>query len=109
MKKGDIFLVNFDPAFGSEYQKVRPAVIIQSQKISSQLITVMPISSKLKNKNQNDISIRKNQNNRLFLDSLIKVAQVSSFDKGRLFHFIGKADSLILKKIDVYLKKHFSL
>jgi len=44
---GQIWLVNFDPSFGHEYKKVRPALIIQNNNYieSSDLLTVIPISS----------------------------------------------------------------
>jgi len=29
VKRGDIYLVNFDPTIGAEIQKTRPAVIVQ--------------------------------------------------------------------------------
>ena len=109
MKKGDIFLINFDPSFGKEYRKIRPALIMQSEKICSNLVTTIPISSKVNKSNKNDIRINKNNKNRLFCDSLIKVGQISSFDKRRIFHFIGNVDSNILSEVDDYLRKHFEL
>ena len=46
-KKGEIYLVNFDPTIGHEVKKKRPALII-SNNIHNQyspLITVAPLSS----------------------------------------------------------------
>jgi len=31
-QQGQIWLVNFDPSFGHEYKKVRPALIVQNDK-----------------------------------------------------------------------------
>ena len=31
-QRGQIWLVNFEPSFGHEYQKIRPALIIQQEK-----------------------------------------------------------------------------
>lgn len=109
MQKGDIYLVNFDPSIGTEFQKTRPALIIQSQNISSPLITVLPISSKVQNKESHDILMQKDNTNRLFIDSLIKVQQISSFDRQRFIHFIGKAKKDILKNTDKYLARHFDI
>lgn len=49
MKNGEIWLVNFDPSFGHEYQKVRPALVIESDFYIplGNLITVLPISSQI--------------------------------------------------------------
>jgi len=110
MKKGDIFLVNFEPSIGSEFKKTRPAIVLQSSEINSKLLTVMPIST---NKNEEklgeNILIKRKKENRLFADSVIKVNQISSFDKRRFIHFIGRADRVIMNKIDKYLSRHFSL
>lgn len=46
-KKGEIYLVNFDPTIGSEVKKKRPALIL-SNDIHNQyspLVTVAPLSS----------------------------------------------------------------
>ena len=71
---GQIWLVNFDPSFGHEYKKVRPALIIQNNEYieSSDLLTVIPISSQLTNQTELDILLRKDAKNRLMTDSLLK-------------------------------------
>ncbi len=109
MKKGDIFLINFEPSFGSEYKKVRPGLILQSKEIESKLITVMPISSKIEKNHLDDIYIKKDASNRLFCNSLLKVSQISSFDVHRFLHFVGTMDSEIISEVDGYLIKHFEL
>ncbi len=73
IEHGNIYLVNFDPSIGKEYQKVRPALVIQSNTITtiSPLITILPISTKTENRTYHDIVLSKNQTNRLLHDSLI--------------------------------------
>ncbi len=80
---GHIYLVNFDPSMGKEYQKVRPALVVQSNTIHSELVTVIPISSKAEKKEADDILVLKDSRNRLLHNSLLKVRQISSFDKRR--------------------------
>ncbi len=109
MKKGEIWLVNFDPAIGSEYKKVRPALVIQSDKIKSPLLTVIPLSSQLKSREKNDILVLKDSKNRLFADSVLKVQQISSFDRKRFIHFVGTISKECLADLQSYLKKHFEL
>jgi len=108
MKKGEIWLVNFDPSVGNEYQKVRPTLILQSDDINSSLLTVMPLSSKTNNPQKDDIFILKNDKNRLFSDSILKVQQISSFDKKRFIHFVG---NFLDQNSEVknYLIKHFGI
>ena len=73
-KRRQIWLVNFDPSFGHEYKKVRPALIIQHDKYitSSNLLTVIPISSQIANPTDLDILLQKDTHNRLMKNSLIK-------------------------------------
>ncbi len=108
---GHIYLVNFDPSIGKEYQKVRPALVVQSDSITRQsdLITVMPISSKTEKRDEDDILLLKDHRNRLLHDSLLKVRQISSFDKRRFIHSIGEAGEQTMKAVADYLQKHFSL
>lgn len=90
-KRGQIWLVNFDPSFGHEYQKVRPALIVQSDDYidKSTLLTIIPISSQIQKRTVLDVLIQKDSKNRLAKDSLLKVTQISSFDKRRFIKFIG--------------------
>ena len=59
-RRGQLWLVNFDPSFGHEYKKVRPALIVQNNQYieSTNLITVIPISSQTIKKTALDISKR---------------------------------------------------
>jgi len=74
LQRGQIWLVNFEPSFGHEYIKVRPALIIQQERYisSSSLLTVIPISSKITNPTELDIILKKDFQNRLMKYSLIK-------------------------------------
>ncbi|MBC8180649.1 type II toxin-antitoxin system PemK/MazF family toxin [candidate division KSB1 bacterium] len=106
-QRGQIWLVNFDPSFGHEYKKLRPALIIQQQKYitSSNLLTIIPISSKIENPTVLDIILIKDNQNRLMKDSLIKTKQISSFDKRRFIKLIGTIKDEILDNVDknIYL------
>jgi mRNA interferase MazF len=104
-----IYLVNFDPSIGKEYQKVRPALVIQSNTIASELVPVMPISSKTEKRTADDIPLSKDNLNRLLHESLLKVRQISSFDKRRFIHRIGEADEKAMNAVANYLRKHFKL
>jgi mRNA interferase MazF len=97
-----IWLVNFDPSFGHEYKKVRPAIIIQHGKYiaSSNLLTVIPISSQIAKPTELDILLGKDYQNRLMKDSLIKTKQISSFDKRRFIKLIGTVNEQMMGKLD---------
>ncbi len=100
-QQGQIWLVNFDPSFGHEYKKVRPALIVQNDRYIelSNLLTVIPISSQITKQTDLDILLKKNTQNRLMTDSLLKTKQISSFDKQRFIKLIGIADKETMIKI----------
>jgi len=100
-QRGQIWLVNFDPSFGHEYTKVRPALIVQNDRYieSNNLLTVIPISSQTIKQTDLDILLEKNAQNRLMIDSLLKTKQVSSFDKRRFIKLIGIANKETMIKI----------
>lgn len=103
---GQIWLVNFDPSFGHEYQKTRPALIVQSNKYieSGSLLTVVPISSQANHITELDVLIRANPQNRLMNNSVIKVKHISSFDKRRFIKLIGWTDEETRKRADDHLR-----
>ena len=113
MKQGEIWWVCFDPSVGHEFKKKRPAVIITSNKIIKQLnlTTVLPITSNKENCTVNDVKIKKDGNNHLFCDSIIKVSHISTFNKskGRFLKKIGEVDDKMMKEIKEYLNIHFDL
>lgn len=107
----DIFLVNFDPSVGHEYKKIRPAVIIQSDETikNTALITIMPITSQMTNRQKEDIKVEKKATNGLRADSLVKVGCIHSFDKQRFLKKIGVVPEEAMAKIIAYLRIHFNV
>ncbi|MFA4874408.1 MAG: type II toxin-antitoxin system PemK/MazF family toxin [bacterium] len=111
LQYGHIYLVDFEPSVGHEYQKKRPAVIIEADKglRQSSLVTIMPLTSQMEKAHQDDIAVRKNVHNRLFVDSVVKVHVITSFDRSRFIKRIGKMDDNVMGSIKAYLKKHFDI
>lgn len=108
---GELFLVNFNPGLGHEYQGKRPAIVIESNKQlkKSNLVTILPLTSNLDNRIADDIIIETDKNNRLKFDSLIKVYDIISFDRSRFINKIGVANKEIMTQTKKYLLKHFDL
>jgi mRNA interferase MazF len=96
-KKGEIYLVNFDPTTGHEVKKKRPALIL-SNNIHNQyspLVTVAPVPKKTTGLNEN---------------SKIMIIQLRSLDKKRLLNKIGNiGDKEITNKINKVITEHFGL
>lgn len=108
---GNLFLVNFNPSSGHEYQGKRPAIVVESdrQMKKSNLVTVLPLTSNLENKTGDDIIVKADSDNRLKFDSVIKVYDIASFDRSRFINKIGTVKEETLKEIKKYLSKHFDL
>lgn len=109
MKQAEIWFVEFTGQ-GHEYQKTRPAVVIESntQLGVTSVITVVPVT-KQQEKHKDDLIVIKNANNNLRYDSVIKVHQIQTFDKSRFIKKIGDLDNEMMEKIKTYLRKHFGL
>ena len=99
---GQIWLVNFDPSFGHEYRRVRPALIVQSDAYvaAGNLLVVIPLSSKNAKRSKLDLLVPKDAENRLKTDSLLKMKQISSFDKRRFIKLIGVVNAEVLKRAE---------
>ncbi len=111
MKYGEIWSVVFAESIGHEYTKDRPVLIIESnQQISiTNVITLVPLTSQIKNKHGDDIVINKDSINNLYYDCLVKVHHIQSFDRSRFIKRIGKVDQAVLEKVKEYLKRHFDI
>lgn len=109
MEQGEIWFVEFSGE-GHEYQKKRPAVIIQSDKQLkiTNVFTVMPVT-KNQNKHPDDIFVEKDDKNNLMYDSVIKVHHIETFDEGRFLKRIGNVEKEIVDKIKEYLRRHFGI
>jgi len=110
MKEGEIWEVQFDGQ-GHEYQGSRPAVIIQSnEKLEvATVVTIMPLTSKVEKKYNDDIFVAKNSKNMLWRNSIVRVGEIQSFGLQRFIKKIGTMDNEILFEIKQYLKKHFGI
>lgn len=71
-------------------KKSRPGLIIQIEPYRNTVI-VLPLSSKQKTNDRFEFTLKKSQINRLYLDSVVILDQVKSFDNSR---FIGKVGEI---------------
>lgn len=104
---GQIWLVNFDPSFGHEYRKMRPALVVQNGAHikGSDLVAVIPLSTKAGKKSALDVLIRKDARNRLLDDSILRVKQISSFDQRRFVRLIGFASEEVMRAAETSVRE----
>ena len=90
-KRGEVYLVNFDPTVGREIRKTRPAVVIQNDVSNkhSEVIIVSAISSaNSSDPYPNEVFVKKGEGG-LDCDSFILLNQIRTIDKTRLLKKLG--------------------
>ena len=111
IKRGDVVLVNLEPAKGSEQGGVRPALIIQNDlgnKYSSTTI-ISPITSKIPSKEYPFHVKLLRGDGGLERDSTILLDQIRTIDKLRIMKKLGQIDAAFLKKVDLAVRISFGL
>jgi len=108
---GDVVWVKFDPSVGHEYQRKRPAIVVQSneQLKKTNLVTIIPLTSQKDNRMCDDILVEACKENNLISDSIAKVYCITSFDYVRFEKVIGRVNEEVIIKIKDYFKKHFNI
>lgn len=111
MKQGEIWLVKYPDGVGHEYFKERPALVIESdqQILRSNIFSVMAITSNTGNCLEEDIAIDPDSQNHLWLNSIIKVHHIQSFDLSRFLKKIGKVSESLMSQVKDYIKVHFAV
>lgn len=110
-RRGEIYLVNFDPTLGREIQKTRPAVVIQNN-ISNQynpIIIVAAISSQFSDPPFPREVIVETAETGLPKRSAVIVNQIRSVDRMRLGKKIGRLSSASMQRVNESLKISLSL
>lgn len=100
-KRGEVYLVSFDPTIGHEIKKARPAVIIQNN-IGNQYsptVIVAAIASGRKTVYPVQVLIRPPQAG-LRKVSIINLAQIRTIDKRRLGRRLGQLKPKVMKEVD---------
>lgn len=100
MKRGEIWLTNFNPGFGTELHKNRPALIISSNEVNLHhpRIIVIPISTK----NYSGLSVvtlGASKSTGLKQDSVILPLEIRAVDKVRLTKKLGKISTTKLEAV----------
>jgi len=105
-KRGEIYLVEFDPARGHEIQKTRPALIIQNYigNRYSPVTIVAAITSKFAAApHPTDVIVEEGQSG-LSLRSAVVLNQIRSVDRQRLIRRLGRLDVAAMQRVDQALQ-----
>jgi mRNA interferase MazF len=100
-RRGEIYLVAFDPTVGHEIQKTRPAVVIQND-ISNQYspITIVAAVSSQFSDPPYPREVMLAARSGLSKPSAVILNQIRSVDRQRLVKRLGAVDAATMRKID---------
>ena len=106
MKRGEVWWVDFDPAYGSETQKIRPAVIISNDASNTALsrIVVIPFTSNISRVYPCNVVVNVGGTpGKLMAD------QIMTADKKRLKKYISVLSSDDMAKVENTVRMHLGL
>ena len=102
-RRGDIYLVTFDPTMGHEIRKTRPAVIIQNDVSNrySPITIVAAISSHFNDPPYpREVPIATGAKTGLTVPSAVILNQIRSIDRKRLLKRLGALDAPAMRRVD---------
>lgn len=110
MKRGEIWLVCFDPSVGSEIRKTRPALIVSNDLANrnSSKLTVVPLTGTIK-KLPIIVIVDPGERNGLTKRSLIRIPDVTTFDKSRFQRRLGELTPEQMAEVEARLRLHLDL
>ena len=115
MRRGDIHLVDFEPAHGAEVDKERPAVIVSNDvgnavasRLGRGVITVVPLTSNVARVLPFQVLLPANRTG-LHKDSKAQGEQIRSMDVGRVGQRLGLVPHALLAKLEDAIRIHLDL
>ncbi len=115
MHRGEIFLVNLDPAKSGEANKQRPAVVvsndganISAERSGQGIITVVPVTSNITRVYPFQVLLPAELTG-LAVDSKAQAEQVRSISINRLGVVIGEVPHNLMEELDEALRLHLAL
>jgi mRNA interferase MazF len=100
-RRGEVWLVNFDPTVGSEIQKTRPALIIQNDvgNRASSITIVAAITSTQKRPYPFQVLLPTGEGG-IEHDSVVTLNHIRSIDRQRLIRRFGAVSPRVMKQVD---------
>lgn len=110
-KRGEVYLVNFDPTIGAEIQKTRPAIVLQNDVANrwSPITIVAAITSHFEESLYPTEVLVNTHEGGLTVDSVVLLNQIRSIDKRRLVRRLGTLKQNTMTQVDRALMISFGL
>lgn len=105
-KRGEVYVVDFDPVVGSEIAKTRPALVIQNDVGNrvSPITIVAAFSSQVRQPLYPFEVLVRAPEGGLTLDSSVRLNQIRTVDKSRLRKRLGKVTPTTMGAVDTAIK-----
>jgi mRNA interferase MazF len=103
IRRGEIYLVSFDPTVGHEIKKTRPALVVQNDVgnryspltiVAAITSTISPVPFPV------EVVLEPTKNNGLAVTSAIRLDQIRTVDRQRLIKRLGAADAAAMRRVD---------
>lgn len=110
-RRGEVYLVNFDPTLGAEIKKTRPALILQNDIANrhSPITIVAAITSQFDEPlYPTEVLIRATEGG-LTADSAVLLNQIRSLDKQRLVRRLGVIKPATMERVEQALLISFGI
>ena len=107
VRRGELYLVAFDPTVGHEIQKTRPALIIQNDVGNqySPLTIVAAVTSKVSPiPFPVEVVVEPAIGKGLKIRSAVRLDQIRTIDQQRLIKRLGSVDSTTMRRVDEAIK-----
>ena len=110
-RRGEVYLVNFDPTVGSEIRKTRPAVVLQNDIANrhSPITIVSAITSQFEEPLYPTEVLIKSGEGGLSTGSVALLNQIRSIDRRRLVKRLGSVRAETMANIDRAIQISFGL
>jgi mRNA interferase MazF len=101
-KRGEVYLVNFDPTIGAEIQKTRPALIVQNDIANrhSPITIVAAITSQFHEPLYPTEVLIQPPEGGVTIPSVVLLNQIRSIDKRRLVRRLGVLTPATMQRVD---------
>lgn len=115
MRRGEIRLVDLEPARGAESNKLRPAVLVSNDGANSSaarlgrgVVTVVPVTSNVSKVYPFQVLLRADQTG-LDRDSKAQAEQIRSVDVRRIGGRVGRLPADVLDELNEALRLHLAI
>lgn len=115
MRRGEIRLVDFEPARGAESNKIRPAVIVSNdganavaERMGRGVLTVVPVTSNTARVYPFQVLLPADECG-LVRDSKVRAEQVRAVDIGRIGRRVGRLPATRMAELNAAVRLHLGL